>query len=226
MDLSVRSVNLRTLAFMLVVVVHLVASAPPVRSRSPPSTAPPTASRPPPRASPTDRFASMAVSTTRSGRRRRRSPTSFRRSPPKAPRRPTRWKCGSPTTMTCCMSARGCIAAMAASRRRSAAATAPTRPSTSSSRSTPSSIAAPPSCSASPPPASASIAITRAIRKNPSTPGSIRCGAPRPTWPAISGRPNCGFRFRSCASTRERIRPGASTCFASGRRSMKPTTGS
>ena len=37
-------------------------------------------------------------------------------------------------------------------------------------------------------------------------PGSTPCGGPRPTWPAISGRRNCGFRFRSCASARERIR--------------------
>ena len=68
-------------------------------------------------------------------------------------------------TMTCCTSARGCSARTAASRRRSAGATAPIRPSTSSSRSTPSSIAAPPWSSASPPPACASIAITRATRR-------------------------------------------------------------
>ena len=60
------------------------------------------------RVSRTVRFASTAGSTTRPGRRRRRSPTSSRRSRPKAPRRPTRWRCGSSTTTTRSTSARGC----------------------------------------------------------------------------------------------------------------------
>ncbi len=38
---------------------------------------------------------------------------------------------------------------------------------------------------------------------------SIRCGARRPVSAAISGPPSCGFRSRSCDSTRAPIRPGA-----------------
>ena len=161
----------------------------------------------------TDRFASTAGSTMKRGRRPRRSPTSSRRNRPKARRRPIRWRCGSRMTMTRSMSARGCTAATAASRRRWAAATAPIRPSTSSSRSTRSSIAAPRSSSASPPPASASIAITRATTED-SLRLRVRSGVARRDQRrrrSVDGGAVDSV-FAAALQSANAIRPGASTC--------------
>ena len=132
---------------------------------------------------------------------RRQSPTSRRKSPTKA--RALRLDAGDVSRMTTrrCMSARACRPSTRPSRRRSGGATTSARPSTSSSRSTPTSITAPPTDSASPRRASGSIAFIAADAEDFDA-------TVDPVWEArtrieaSAGPPKCGFRCRSCASTR------------------------